>query len=365
MRTRLVLVLLFILLPLLFVTLPSASRAATNEIVVESVRITRGAREIPARLYRLESERLRAGLVLLPGIVPGGIEDERLIRFARFLAREGFVVMTPEVAGSSELRLDPEAVGDVIAAFDALAARKSLVDSKRIGVWGICIGGGYALAAAESPELRERAAFVVAHDTYFDLRSLIQFLFTGEYQFGDVKGRETPNRYARAVALKNYLSVIYSGTDRDRILAADELLLQGKDSEAVSLAASLSDEGKKMLKMILSDTPPDAAGWARKIIAEKESEIASISPSTSPQSLRCPVYLLHSKTGAFVPYTETLALAAALDRNRTPHSVLLTDVLDHVTFNESGISVPGGSQALARELMELTLFLNRILKSAK
>lgn len=342
-----------------------SSHSAAEDIVVEEVKIPRATRELPARLYRVEAAGRRAGLVLVPGIVPGGIGDDRFVRFARFLARQGFVVLTPEVSGAQELRLDTEAVGDVVAAFDVLASFDTLVDPKRIGLWGICIGGGYILAAAERPELRARVAFVVAHDSYFDLRNLIQFLFTGNYRFGDAGGRLAPSRYARGVAMKNYLSVVYHGDDRDRVLQAVELLLNGKGQEAASLAASLSAEGKRMIETILSAGPPDAPGWAETISKEKEAEIASISPSTAPAEIRSPVYLLHSKPGTFVPYTETLALAAALRRAGASCTVLVTEALDHVTFTESGISLGDNGTVLAREMMELSLFLNGILKYAK
>lgn len=365
MRVRSVPVLLLPFLLFLALTVPETSRAEAGEIAVENLRINRGTRELPARLYRPQTASRQAGLLLIPGIVPGGIDDERLVRFARFLARQGFVVLTPEVSGAQELRLDTEAVGDVVAAFDLLASIDARVDPKRIGIWGICIGGGYGLAAAERPELRERVAFLVAHDSYFDLRNLIWFLFTGKYQFDDVKGRLAPNRYARGVALKNYLHVVYDGADRDRVLQAVDRLLDGKDREATALASGLSPEGRGMVEMILSPEPPDAQRWAETISREKRKEIASISPSTDPQAIRCPVYLLHTKSGTFVPYTETLALAATLRRQGTECTVLITDVLDHVTFTESGISFGNRGPALAQEVMELSLFLNAIIKRAK
>src|SRR3970282_1354294 len=71
--------------------------------IVERLQIASGEERIPTDLYSVQNSKRRAAILLTHGIIEAGKDDPRLIRFARSLARSGFVVLVPELRGLKSL----------------------------------------------------------------------------------------------------------------------------------------------------------------------------------------------------------------------------------------------------------------------
>lgn len=122
---------------------------------LKSTSIPRGSFELAAHLYLPEGfdagRKYPAVVIATPG---SSVKEQIGANYARALAAKGFLALAfdPAYQGESggvprDLEAPAERVADLRYAVDYLTALDH-VDARRIGVLGICAGGGYAVNAA-------------------------------------------------------------------------------------------------------------------------------------------------------------------------------------------------------------------------
>src|SRR5271157_1200939 len=76
---------------------------------------------VPARIYLPRGVVSAPGIVVVHGMHELGINEPRLVNFARALAASGFFVMTPEVRGIADYRVEAESADLIGTAAQKLA----------------------------------------------------------------------------------------------------------------------------------------------------------------------------------------------------------------------------------------------------
>lgn len=243
-------------------------------------------------------------LVLVHGFTPGGKDDPRAVQAASLLARAGFRVLVPTIPGLTRGRLRPEDVEPVVRTISAGSERLG----PRVAVLGVSLGAGPALLAAADARVRDRVSTVVSLGGYASAAELVRFFLTGEYAFGEARGRATHDpALVRA----------FVGANADLIDAEIERALTAGDRGAVERGlAALSPRTRQVL--------------------------ADLSPERVARDVRARVVLIHARNDPAVPYTESLRLAAARPERTT---VIVTSVLEHV---EGRAAAWGAARDLAR-----------------
>lgn len=260
-------------------------------------------------------------VLLVHGVHPGGMDEPRLVRFARLLADAGFTVATPDIAAMRELRFDPASVEEIARCADAFAEER---DAPSVGVVGISIGGGLALRASTRTDAIHAVWAIGAHHDVLDLVDW----WTGEPirgPNGEEPGVE-PEGYGAAVIAHAYAEDYFEG-DAGAAREALGARLRGETDRARRLRDALPQETRDALSA-LSDPP----ARLREIARLHAEELAAVSPAGALSSVTARVFLLHGRDDPLVPSTESLHIAAELPPDRLG-GVVLTDLLGHADAN--------------------------------
>lgn len=137
----------------------------------------------------------RQAVLLVSGLHPAGIDEQRLTTLARRLAEANVAVVTPEIPELSRFEVTP-AVTDRIEGAALWLATESLAPTGRIGLMGISFSGGLAVVAAGRPALQGRLLYVFSFGGHDDLRRVLDYLCTGVERDGTVNHSISPIVFA-------------------------------------------------------------------------------------------------------------------------------------------------------------------------
>lgn len=277
-----------------------------------------------ARLYTPVTRGDAPGIVIVPGIHYLGMNEPRLKTFARSMASCGLRVMTPELPGSRDYRIEPS---DVQAIGDS-ARWLQRTTGRRVGLMGLSFSGGLALMAAAQSAYSGDVSFVFSVGAHDDLFRVASFYTNGADPLpgGDVE-RATPNPYGPMVLEYEHLEDFVSTGD----VAAIRPVLRAKlyDDEAweKQLLARLAAAQKLEYARLVDTTHQD---WALSASNSKHfAAMAAVSPHGHLAGLRAPVYLLHGREDTLIPFAEAEWLAQDLPRG-TLKATVISPLVAHV-----------------------------------
>ncbi len=303
---------------------------------------------IRARLYIPKGMPSAAGIVLVHGVHHLGIEEPRMVAFARALSSSGLRVLTPELLSLADYQVDRSSVDLIGYSARMFAAQLG----QKVGVLGLSFSGGLSLLAAADPRFRPYIRFVVSVGAHDDLERVSQFLITNMIERPDGTILHlTAHEYGALILIYSHVGDFFPPADVPIAHEALQLLLWEKVDESRKQAESLSPGSRQRMELLYSHQVETLAGEIRESIVRHRAEMAPVSPHGNIGALRVPVLLLHGAGDNVIPSSELLWL----ERDVPPaalKSALISPAISHVTL--------GGEPSLGDQ-WRLVHFMARIL----
>jgi threonine dehydratase len=263
-------------------------------------------RAVASRIYSPVGVGFAPGIVVVHGMHELGIEEPRLVNFARSLAASGFFVMTPLVQGIAEYRVEPESADLIGTAAQSFSRELNL---PKVGVLCVSFSGGLALLAATDPQYSGSVAWIANIGAYYDLAHVLRFFATGETQRpdGSIEQR-TPHEYGPLIVIADRTGDFFNPHDAPLAGAAIKLVLAGQGKESEAITARMTPAGRQLMQQIYSK---QFAGLRPAMLAEIDmdrEQLSAASPAGRVGFIRAPVLLLHGSDDNVIPPTELLWL---------------------------------------------------------
>ncbi len=285
---------------------------------------------VPAHVYMPRGVSFAPGIVIIHGMHRLGIDDPRLVSSARAVASSGFFVMTPQVSGIADYRVEGESAELIGVAVRSFAQELKL---PKVGILAISFAGGLSLLAASDPHYSGSIAWVASVGGYYDLAHVLRFFATGEAVRPDGSIEHMrPHEYGPLIVVYDEPQDFFAPQDVQVAREALKLLLaeQGKASEALTKAMTPDDQ--EIMQRIYHK---QRASFAPAILAEidkRGEELAAASPAGHLQSLHVPVLLLHGSDDVIIPPTEILWLQRDIPKKYLLDA-LISPAIGHVNFD--------------------------------
>jgi dienelactone hydrolase len=300
-------------------------------------------------------------VLLVSGVNAMGIDEPRLVGFARQLAATGLAVVTPEVPDLKRYEITPRSTDLIEDAAGWLAGNRDVCPDGRIGLVGISFAGGLSVVAAGRASIADRLAFVLSFGGHGDFQRVMRYLCTGlepgpggsEEMPGGSRGassqaravRRPPHDYGVAVMVLDLAPVIVPPEQAEPLrrsvlvfLEASHLALydtKGAEREfarARDLEQNLPEPAATFLHLV-NTRDVEALGPRLLPFIQSLGEDPALSPERS-SAPKAPVFLLHGSDDNVVPAIESRLLARHLGR-QVPVTLLLSPLITHAEVNRT------------------------------
>ena len=327
---------------------PSALKQETPEPARTTIRYEVDGRVWYADLYD-PRQPIGAPLVLVPGAAPAGKDDPRLQALAKSLARARFLVLVPDLPGPRQLKISAADAGGIADAVTYLAGRATTPGGRQVGIAAISYGVGPAVLAAIRPDVTDKVRFVLGLGGYYDTRAMVTYITTGAYRDPVTGGwrRADPLDYAKWVFVLSNVDRLRSPSDRAALSEMARRRLRDPRAPIQDLVRGLGPEGRPLLTLLLNDDPARVDGLNGDLPEAVRADIAALSLKGRDLSpLAGKLILIHGEVDRMIPYTESIALAAAAGRTE----LFIPEGFSHVDPDSIPIA---GQRTLVRAMRAL------------
>ncbi len=284
-------------------------------------------KSIPARIYLPRGIGSAPGIVVVHGMHQLGINEPRLVGFARALAASGFFVMTPLVPGIADYRVQAESADLIGTAARDFAQQLSV---PKVGIFAISFSGGLALLAASDPKYSPSIAWVAPVGGYYDLAHVLRFFATGEAVRPDGTIEHlSPHEYGPLIVVYDEPGDFFSPHDAPVAHDALKLLLSGNGKASEALTQTMTPAGQQIMQDIYHKHREVLTPAILAEIDKRREELAAASPAGHLRSLHVPVLLLHGSDDTVIPPTELLWILRDVPKEYLA-SAIISPAISHV-----------------------------------
>lgn len=327
-------------------------RFETDGVTTEDVTISMSDGPVRARLYIPVGVAHPSGMVAVHGIHHLGMDEPRLVSFARAVAESGLVVLTPQVDSLADYHVDRDSIGII---GESAAWLDDRLGDHKVTVTGISFAGGLSLMAARDGRYASHMRALVLMGAYDDLARVSRFLATGIQELPDgTKEPHPAHDYGAAVFVYAHLNQFFPAVDLAAAHDALRAWLWEHPDEAKPFIEKLSPASQGIMDALLARRIDEVRPQILNAIHTDEVELAAISPHGHMDGLSVPVYILHGSADNIIPPAESLWLAKDL-----PHAdvrdVLITGAFSHVDPEKD---------ASLKEELRLVKFVGDVLRQA-
>jgi len=335
---------------------PNASgllvRLERHSLDTQEVTLSTTHGPVRARLYMPRGVAHAPGMVLLHGIHHLGIDEPRLMNFARAAASNGFSVLTPEIAALADYHVDAASISTI---GESTAWLQERLGTGPVTIVGVSFAGGLSLLAACEPRYAPHIRVLVLLGAYDDLARVVRFLATSQAELPD--GRMEPyaaHDYGASVFVYSNLDKFFPATDLPVAHDALRDWLWERPTDAQALFPRLSPPSRATMEILLARQIGQLRSKILEAIQADDSQMSALSPQGKLATLHTPVFLLHGSTDDIIPSTETLWLEKEIPKLYL-RDALITPAFSHVDPDK---------HALWTDQLRLVEFLAGVLRTA-
>jgi pimeloyl-ACP methyl ester carboxylesterase len=328
-------------------------RLERHDVEEQDVALATNAGTVRARLYTPHGIARPGGMLLVHGIHHLGIDEPRLMNFARAAASSGFSVLTPEVSALADYHVDGASIGTI---GESAAWLEQRLGTGPVTVVGISFAGGLSLLAARDSRYAPHVRAIVLMGAYENLARVCRFLATSEAELPD--GRLEPYRahdYGAAVFVYSHLSQFFPASDLPVAHDALRDWLWEQPADAQALLPKLSPPARETITILMARQIEKLRPKLLEAIQADQPQLDAISPEGKLADLHTPVFVLHGASDDIIPSTESLWLEKEIPRAEL-RDALITPAFSHVDPNQ---------HAAKWDELRLVRFLAGVLRAAE
>jgi len=288
-----------------------------------------------ARIYTPTYHPNAPGVLLLHGVHHLGINEPRMVAFARAFAACGVRVLTPQLPDLADDRVTPATISQIGDSARWFSAHTH----SPVGVMGTSFSGGLALMAAARPEYSPAFRYVFTVGSHSSMHRVVSFFLSGSDPRPDGSIQSIPPHEYGALLIE-YLhpeDFIPSPADRAAIFPVMQAHLYEQPALELLRSQSLTPAQLALAHTLFNTRAPQVVAMLAASVARHPDEMDAVSPAGHLANLHTPVYLLHGEADNVIPAAELLWLQRDLPAG-TVRAALVSPLINHVELKDAAPS---------------------------